>query len=161
MNSVYTASVKVTNVNPVAEKADTYKAKLYVDDELVSTANGVDIATGENGVIELSFTPHATGDIKAKIVVEATDIDYSLTTDEATVTVNKESPLSHTQVGKFENEGKGPVNTWNEKNESEVLYPASKLTGLKKGDKITKIVFRAKSNYSKKGNKVLAWIENT
>lgn len=161
VNSVYTASVKVTNVNPVAEKADTYKAKLYVDDELVSTANGVDIATGENGVIELSFTPHATGDIKAKIVVEATDIDYSLTTDEATVTVNKESPLSHTQVGKFENEGKGPVNTWNEKNESEVLYPANKLTGLKKGDKITKIVFRAKSNYSKKGNKVLAWIENT
>ena len=161
VNSVYTASVKVTNVNPVAEKADTYKAKLYVDDELVSTANGVDIATGENGVIELSFTPHATGDIKAKIVVEATDIDYSLTTDEATVTVNKESPLSHTQVGKFENEGKGPVNTWNEKNDSEVLYPASKLTGLKKGDKITKIVFRARSSYSLKGNKVLAWIENT
>ena len=162
VNSVYTASVKVTNVNPVAEKADTYKAKLYVDDELVSTANGVDIAPGENGVIELSFTPHATGDIKAKIVVEATDIDYSLTTDEATVTVNKESALSHTQVGKFENEGShSPLYTYNEKNESEVLYPASKLTGLKKGDKIAKIVFRAKSRYSMKGNKVLAWIENT
>ena len=115
----------------------------------------MDIATGENGVIELSFTPHATGDIKAKIVVEATDIDYSLTTDEATVTVNKESPLSHTQVGKFENEGKGPVYTWNEKNESEVLYPANKLTGLKKGDKITKIVFRARSSYSLNGHKLI------
>lgn len=162
VNNVYTASVKVTNVNPVAEKADTYKAKLYVDDELVGTANGVDIAPGENGMIEVSFTPHATGDIKAKIVVEATDIDYSLATDEATVTVNKESALSHTQAGKFENEGnKSPFYTYNEKNESEVLYPASKLTGLKKGDKIAKLVFRAKSSYSLKGNKVLVWIENT
>lgn len=161
VNSVYTASVKVTNVNPVAEKADTYKAKLYVDDELVSTANGVDIAPGENGVIELSFTPHATGDIKAKIVVEATDIDYSLATDEATVTVNKESALSHTQVGKFDAEGKAPFDTYNEKNETEVLYPASKLSGLKKGDKIAKLVFRAKSLYTQKNEKVLAWMENT
>ena len=161
VNSVYTASVKITNVNPVAEKADTYKAKLYVDDELVSTANGVDIAPGENGMIELSFTPHATGDVKAKIVVEATDKDYTLTTDVATVTVDKETALSHIQVGKFEDSGSSPFNTNYEKNEAEILYPVSKLSGLKKGDKIAKIVFRAKTSYSLKGHKVLAWMENT
>lgn len=161
VNSVYTASVKVTNVNPVAEKADTYKAKLYVDDELVGTANGVDIAPGENGMIEVSFTPHATGDVKAKIVVEATDKDYTLTTDVATVTVDKETALSHIQVGKFEDSGSSPFNTNYEKNEAEILYPVSKLSGLKKGDKIAKIVFRAKTSYSMKGHKVLAWMENT
>ena len=163
VNSPYTASITLSNVNAVDDKADTYKVSLYVDDELVATAQGVDIKAGENGTVAVSYTPHESGATSVKLVAEATDADYTLATDNASVNVKEEAALADVQVGKADNnnDGRTPFYLYNEINETEILYPVSKLSGLKNGDKISQVVFRGKSSSTLLNNVVRMWIENT
>lgn len=160
VNSAYTASLTLTNENSVDDPG-TYNVNLVVDDEVVATTPGVEIVAGETATVEVSYTPHTTGTVKAKIELVATDADYTLATDETDVTVREEMAIGDVQAGIVEDyDYKAPINLDWAESESEILYPASKLTGLKKGDKIGKITFRAKSKYTA-GKNVQLWMQNT
>lgn len=161
VNGKYTASVTIKNVNSVDETG-TYDVNLIVDGDVVATTPGVEIAADETAKVEVSYTPHATGTIKAKVEVVANDADYTMATDEADVIIKEEMAINDVQIGTVESDDSHtPFYLYNEQNESEILYPASKLTSLKKGDKIGKITFRAKAKYSLDYNDVKVWMQNT
>lgn len=161
VNGKYTASVTIKNINSVDETG-TYDVNLVVDGEVVATTPGVEIAADETAKVEVSYTPHATGTVKAKVEIVANDADYTIATDEADVIIKEEMAINDVQIGTVEtDDSHTPFYLYNEQNESEILYPASKLTALKKGDKIGKITFRAKAKYSLDYNDVKVWMQNT
>lgn len=164
VNSAYTASVTLHNLNPVAEKEGTYKVNLYIDGDLEASTDGVAIPSDEEATITVAYTPHKAGAVKAQLKVESLNNDYSLETAETDVTIGEESSLKEFQAGNVDQRGdfySKPMNMYYAKGNAEILYPASKLPGLKKGDKIAKLTFRLAAKYDMNDNDVKLWIENT
>ncbi len=144
VNSTYTATASVLNVASQAEAAESYTATLYVDGQVVATAdNTTEWAAGETRTFTFSYTPHAAGAVQAYIEVALAD-DYKLATPETTVTVAEEVFTSDYVVGTptakaFQQHA--PLRTYNEKSASETIYPASVLSGLESGTKILGIAY--------------------
>lgn len=164
VNSAYTASVTLHNLNPVAEKVGTYRVGLYIDGDLEASTDGIAIPSDEEATITVAYTPHVVGAVKAQLKVESLNNDYSLETTETDVTIGEESSLKEFQAGNVDQRGdyySKPMNLYYAKGNAEILYPASKLPGLKKGDKIAKLTFRLAAKYDMNDNDVKLWIENT
>ena len=155
-------SVTLRNLTLADEKADNYTVDLYYNNNKVATANGVDVASGATATINLAFKAHELGkypvyfqvtDIAGNVV--KSDVDtVSVVEEVATKTVIAGEAIESTTQNKY-----APVGS-NEYSQSEMIIPASVLTGLNAGDKITAVSFPGKAEKDVKGH-VKAWIANT
>ena len=159
-NKDYTATIKVKNISA---EADNLTATLYMDGEAVASeavtlaGNAMTAAEGtgrpgtygmsniaEPNIIELTFRPHTTGTLPAYIELKAGD--YVLTTAEVQVTIAEEKAESDLAMESNGTSGSSPLNLNYNNSESVSLYTADVLTnklGLKAGDKISSITFKA------------------
>lgn len=159
VNSNYTAKISLMNNNVVDEKGTTYDVTLYENDVEVAKAEGVDIASGATEDITVVYTPHHMGDVTLKLVASANDADYAVE-KEATANILEEMTLSDVQIGTPTTNERNIANPYYKHSKAEVLLPASKLGGLKAGNKIAKMVVRGvSSKESKHAAKI--WIANT
>ena len=159
VNSNYTAKISLMNNNVVDEKGTTYDVTLYENDVEVAKAEGVDIASGATEDITVVYTPHHMGDVNLKLVASANDADYAVE-KEATANILEEMTLIDVQIGTATTNERNIANTYDKHSKAEVLLPASKLGGLKAGNKIAKMVVRGVSaKESKHAAKI--WIANT
>lgn len=143
VNEPVTASITLNNKNLKPEAAGTYTATLYVDDEAVGTVDDITLPAGVATALPISFTPHAAGDIEAYITFTSYDGEVSLKSEASTITINPEVAIKDIASGTAASLGTAaPLNLSKKQSSGIVLYPASKLAGLKNGDKITKIVFK-------------------
>lgn len=163
VNSQYKAAVTLKNNNTKNEDGTTYDLTLYADGEEVAFANGVDLTTGSDAdathEFELAYTPHHTGEVALKLVIAANDDNYSKVV-EGTATVNEETSVKDVQVGEVKTTDRSPFYLYDKNNECEVLLPASKLTDIAAGQKITGFTIKGKS-YKDMNKKVQVWVENT
>lgn len=158
VNSPYTASATFKNLTLNTEDSASYNAYLYVDGERVAEAPGSTVLGGESGTVSLTFTPRKDGTFKAYIDIVSDG--YKVSTDTATITINKEQAVEAHQVGepqerKFTTIPIAPAFN----SEGQITYTAENLAaaGLKKGDKIKQIAFQgyATSSYTAKNLRVL------
>lgn len=141
VNNSVTITTELHNVHANTEPADSYTATLYVDGVAVDTAAGVELANGEDATFTFSYVPHKDGD--HTVYVEFAAGDYKVKSDEVTLNAKAESSNKVFTTGTASTtDFKVPVNTYYNNSESVLLYTPSKLSGLKKGDKISKIVFK-------------------
>ena len=70
VNSLYTATARVSNFTAAAITADQYTATLYVDGKPVATATAADVTSLAYETLSLSYTPHQAGTFPAYITIE-------------------------------------------------------------------------------------------
>lgn len=174
-NSDYTASVSMKNISA---SADNLTATLFVDGTAVAVkdvnlpANALTAAegTGNNHysnianptVIELTYRPKVAGEYPAYIELKSGD--HVVTTDEVTLVVEEEKIITGLTIGKSSgNESNSPLNLNYNNSESVSLYNAAKLAsfGLKDGDKIQSITFKANKTSSENTTVFSAYYEWT
>ena len=165
VNNAATFNAKLHNVNTKAEATDAYTATLLVDGQAVATAQSQDIAAGEEAAFTLAYTPHAEGTINAQVVFAAAGGEYQVASQQYTIEVAAESAATEIVTGEAKKLDNGlPTHMYNNKSVGVMLYTPAKLAGLKKGDKIEKLVFKGfganflDKNYS---SHLKVWIENT
>lgn len=164
VNSVLKASASMQNTNVKDEEADSYTATLYVDGKAAATAKAEAIEAGETQTFNFNYTPHQAGTFKAYI--EIASGEYKVASDETEIIVSEEKGIADKQIGEpsTRSYNVAPMSIYNSNSEAVLLYPASKLNSLTKGDKITKISFKGiiSSTNSLNGNpQIKAWIANT
>ena len=151
-NTDYTATVNVGNVGPNVENAGDYTATLYVDGEDVATSNEVNLPVAvingnynngeEENYTTLSFTfkPHTVGTVPAYIELKAGETVVKTAEVEVTIAEEKASAEAGTAVsGTVSN---APLHLLYCNSETVALYTGEML-GLKNGDKIQSITYRA------------------
>lgn len=151
-NTDYTATVNVGNVGPNVENAGEYTATLYVDGEAVATSNSVNLPVAvisgnynngeEENYTTLSFTfkPHTVGTLPAYIELKAGETVVKTAEVEVTIAEEKASAEAGTAVsGTVSN---APLHLLYCNSETVALYTGEML-GLKNGDKIQSITYRA------------------
>ena len=76
----------------IAETADAYTVKYYVNGTAVATAESTDLTAGSNKTFSIEYTPEveATTEFTTYIAMELTDGTVLAKSDEATLTVTKE-----------------------------------------------------------------------
>lgn len=141
VNSTLAISASLQNNNVKDEEAGNYTATLYYDDKAVSVAEPVAIAGGETQIFNFAYTPHVAGTFK--VYVEFAAGDYKVASKEFDITVNEELATGEVQAGTPDSRNSSaPVATYYCNSEAKMLYPASKLVSLSKGDKISKVSFK-------------------
>lgn len=167
VNVAYAGTVGVTNRNVLAEKAGTYTATLYFDDEPVATAENATILSGETAALGFSYTPHAVGSHNVYAVFENAADGYRAVSDTVAVTVTEEVGERNVQTATVSNTSRSdavPVSLYNKRSASDAIYDADMLSaiGLKKGDKLTKIYYKGYNTTSGEHTVTLkAWVRNT
>lgn len=164
VNSKLSASATLFNVGVKSEEADSYKATLYVDGQAVATATPEAITGGETKSFAFTYTPHTAGTFKA--YVEFAAGEYKVASAEQNVVISDEEAVSDVQIGepKERSNKTAPLNIYVTDSQSAILYPASKLTSLSKGDKITKIAFRgyiSSASHLNSVTNISVWMSNT
>ena len=161
VNSEATAQFTVQNYGPT-EAAGSYTAELLVNNQVVATAEAVEMTAGSVTTFDFAFTPHETGTfpILARIKMG----DYEVATAQSTIVVNEETVSSEKAVGDATTTntitGGAPVDPYYKYHVSEIIYPASQIN-LTKGTKITRIAFKGRNTGNAGVAHVQAWIENT
>ena len=162
VNSNYTASVKVRNLNTNTESADAYTATLYFGGEAVATAETVEMTSTASAEFAFTFTPHATGDFPMYMKLAWTD-GYEVVTDTVEVTVAAETSVKNLTVGEFYATNSSSPLFLNYKNSvSETLYTAKMLAdaGVKVGDKISSITYQGYNSSADLTTELKAFIMN-
>ena len=164
VNTTIELSATFYNDNLKAEKADDYTVKFYLDGEAVATAQSKDIESGAEATFPFSYTAHEPG--SHEMYIEFLAGDYSVKTDAVTVEFAPESADKDVVTGTAKKlANSAPVNVYSEQSSGVVLYPASKLAGLSKGDKIQKIVFKGWGAWGSTGtpytSHLTVYIQNT
>lgn len=161
VNSTYTATASVLNVASQAEAAESYTATLYVDGQVVATAdNTTEWAAGETRTFTFSYTPHAAGAVQAYIEVALAD-DYKLATPETTVNVAEEVFTTGVKVGTPNDEDEIPLYTFYKKSQSETIYPASEMPGLEVGSVINGLSYSGYNDEKVLSMHIKVWVECT
>ncbi len=96
VNYPFGAEATVLNLG-VPVSADDYTVTLYLNDEILATAETVDLAAGEEHVFTLSGVPHADGEFDAYIEVKIDD--NSIMTSAVTVNISEEKDSETFIVG--------------------------------------------------------------
>lgn len=163
VNKEMTATATIKNLNTKSEAANTYTAKLYFDDEVVGTADPVEMKGGQETAFTFTFAPHKAGSYQAHMEFEGDG--FLLKTADSAVAVSEEAADNEIQVGDARQaEYKAsPLSSYYNNSGSEVLYTAELLAerGLAKGAKVKSITFKGYSTTKTMLTKVSAWIENT
>ena len=163
VNNVYTATATVLNNNTKTEPAEGYKLELMVDGKTVATTASQTLKTDSTATFDFAFTPNKAGKYNAVIVLKAGD--YEVVSDTAEVTIAAETAGYDVQVGKVaaaSNVYATPINVYYKYSVSDVIYTQQLLeaSGLKKGDKITRISFKGYNKSGEVSTDVQAWIGN-
>lgn len=155
-----TATLK--NLTANIEAADSYTARLYLDGEVVAEAEATELAANSENTYEFSAMPHTEGTFDA--YVEFAGDNFTATSEVMQITVTEEVATSEIQVGEVkvtDSRKSAPLELYNNKSESETVYPASMLN-IAPGTKITRIAFRGKGSSAKNINiNMKMWLENT
>lgn len=169
-NVAATATVNVLNFGVADEAADAYTATLYVNGEAIATAEGVAIPMNHKlndagTQLSFSFRYPKVGTFPVYIEVKAGD--YSVATDPVDVAFAGEVATAEgKQVGTQTSTGRdyGFVNWYDNDGSStrytDILYPAAKIeaAGIKAGDKITAISFKASNSAKTFKAEVTSWV---
>ena len=163
VNNVYTATATVLNNNTKTEPAEGYKLELMVDGKTVATTASQTLKTDSTATFDFAFTPNKAGKCNAVIVLKAGD--YEVVSDTAEITIAAETAGYDVQVGKVaaaSNVYATPINVYYKYSVSDVIYTQQLLeaSGLKKGDKITRISFKGYNKSGEVSTDVQAWIGN-
>lgn len=163
VNNVYTATATVLNNNTKTEPAEGYKLELMVDGKTVATTASQTLKTDSTATFDFAFTPNKAGKYNAVIVLKAGD--YEVVSDTAEITIAAETAGYDVQVGKVaatSNSDATPINVYYKYSVSDVIYTQQLLeaSGLKKGDKITRISFKGYNKSGEVSTDVQAWIGN-
>lgn len=163
VNNVYTATATVLNNNTKTEPAEGYKLELMVDGKTVATTASQTLKTDSTATFDFAFTPNKAGKYNAVIVLKAGD--YEVVSDTAEITIAAETAGYDVQVGKVaatSNSYATPINVYYKHSVSDVIYTQQLLeaSGLKKGDKITRISFKGYNLTGEVSTDVQAWIGN-
>lgn len=163
VNNVYTATATVLNNNTKTEPAEGYKLELMVDGKTVATTASQTLKTDSTATFDFAFTPNKAGKYNAVIVLKAGD--YEVVSDTAEITIAAETAGYDVQVGKVaatSNSYATPINVYYKYSVSDVIYTQQLLeaSGLKKGDKITRISFKGYNKSGEVSTDVQAWIGN-
>lgn len=143
VNDEYVATMKVRNINTVAETAEAYTATLYFNGEAVATAETSEIASAAEANFEFAFTPHAAGTYPAYMKLAWTD-GYEMVSDTAQVVVAEEKATAAVVAGVGNGTACSPLFLNYKNSVSETLYTAEMLAeaGLKAGDKIGSLTYK-------------------
>jgi hypothetical protein len=151
-NADYTATVNVGNVGPNVENAGEYTATLYVGGEAVATSNEVNLPVAvisgnynngeEENYTTLSFTfkPHTVGTLPAYIELKTSE--NVVKTEEVQVEFAEEKASAETGTAVSGTVSNAPLHLIYCNSETVALYTGEML-GLKNGDKIQSITYRA------------------
>lgn len=161
VNNKYTATVTLKNINSNKEEAEGYEAKLYFDGKEAAKAEAVEVEAGDSASYTFSFTPHETGTYEAYI--EFSDGGYKATSSVVNVTVKTETAQREAQAGEATGASSDvPVALNYQYSETETVYTADQMKGLKKGDKISSITYRGYyANEEDYTTHLNVWIGNT
>lgn len=149
------------NINSQDVSAEDMKLTLYADDVPVAYAEGADIAAGESRSFELSYTPHATGDVQ--LYVELSIGDYKVNSAYLDVVVAEESADVQTNIGNgAASIGSVPfMFNWTHSG-YETVYKAEQIEGKGlEGMNIVRIAFPYTKKDAHGASEVKIWIENT
>ena len=149
VNTPYAATISLTNMNSVDEKAGGYAVKLYVDGEVVAEAEAPALAASATADYALTYYPHKTG--KSTVYIEVSSADgYVMKTKEVDVDIAEESSyVEYTAGTATTTDTKGPINSYYKYSQTETVYAKSLLAGLENGSKLGKISYRGYSTMSK------------
>lgn len=161
VNDEYVATMKVRNINTVAETAEAYTATLYFNGEAVSTAETSEIASAGEANFEFAFTPHAAGTYPAYMKLAWTD-GYEMVSDTAQVVVNEEKATAAVVAGVGNGTACSPLFLNYKNSVSETLYTAEMLAaaGLKAGDKIGSLTYQGYNTVGDVTTNVKAFVMN-
>ncbi|MBR5654690.1 MAG: carboxypeptidase regulatory-like domain-containing protein [Prevotella sp.] len=177
-NIDYTATAQLKNISAtISEAAGSYTATLYMGTEAIegeAVAMGINTKTNsysssgnnDNTASPTNFTftfkPHSAGTYTAYI--EFKSGDYTVTTDPVEVTIADEAIVSELAIGTPSNsDNNSPLNLNYNNSESVSLYNAQMLAsyGLKDGDKIQSITYKAFKTADEKTTVFSAYYEWT
>ena len=162
VNNPLNVTATLRNLTENIEEAESYTARLYLDGEVIAETEAIELAANGENTYEFSGMAHETGTFEA--YVEFTGSNFTATSDVVNVTVTEELATADIQVGEVkvtDSRKSAPLELYNNKSESETVYPAS-LLNMAPGTKITRIAFRGKGSTTKSITaNVQVWIENT
>lgn len=162
VNNMVTATATLHNLTANVEEAESYTARLIVDGETVAEAEAVELAANGDNEYTFNFMPHEVGTVEA--YVEFAGDGFTATSDVVSMAIGEELATADIQVGQVlvtDSRKSAPLELYNNKSESETVYPAS-LLNLAPGTKISRIAFRGKGSSAKSiSATVQVWLENT
>lgn len=166
VNHAFNASVNVLNPTANDIKASDYTATLFFNGEKFAEAQTKDLKSGEKATLQFTKTPHeALENAKAVIVLNYNDKEAK--SDTTIINIAAEVTFGVFQTGDsttLTSSAHQPVNTTYRYSETDVIYPADKIT-VPQGASITGVFFRGtRSGYSDKNPwyaAVKVYIENT
>ena len=160
VNSPIAASITVNNMGQ-NEMADSYQAQLLLGEDVVATAESVDIAQGASAIFNFSYTPHAAVE-DATLTAQLIDNEGAvLTKATETITITEEVMSSEVTIGTKSSSTQyyAPLYSYDSYSWSEVVYLASQIN-VESGKSISKIAFKGRNATAAKGT-VQVWIENS
>ena len=165
-----TATVNVLNLGLADEAADSYTVTAYIDGEAAATGEAVALPMNHKlsdagTQLSVSYMMHKPGTYSVYLKVAAGD--YSVQTEAVDVTIAEEVAVAEAiEVGAgttFSREY-APIDFYNyeQARTSDILYTNAQLTafGLKSGDKIMSLAFKANAPTSKtmSSSTLTAWV---
>ena len=165
-----TATVNVLNLGIVDEAADDITVTAYINGEAAATGEAVALPmnhklTDAGTQLSVSYMMHKPGTYSVYLKVAAGD--YSVQTEAVDVTIAEEVAVAEAievGAGTTFNREYAPIDFYNyeQARTSDILYTNAQLTafGLKSGDKITSLAFKAKAPTSKtmSNSTLTAWV---
>ena len=169
-NVAFTATVNILNLGIADEAADSYTVTAYLDGKAVATGEAIAIPMNHklsDAGTQLSVNVLSTKTGEFPVYLEVKAGDYSVKTDVVNVLFGGEVFVSEAkQVGTQTSTGRdyGFVDWWNNDGSitryTDILYPAAKISaaGIKAGDKITAISFKASNSAKTFKADVTSWV---
>lgn len=162
VNNPINVVATLRNMTENVEAADSYTARFYLNGEVVAETEATELASNGENTYQFTAMAHQTGTFEA--YVEFAGDHFTAVSDVVNITITEELATAEIQVGdvKVTDQRKNaPLELYNNKSESETIYPSS-LLNLSPGTKITRIAFRGKGTSNKDITaNVQVWLENT
>ena len=162
VNNPINVVATLRNMTENVEAADSYTARFYLNGEVVAETEATELASNGENTYQFTAMAHETGTFEA--YVEFAGDNFNATSPTYMMTITEELATAEIQVGdvKVTDQRKNaPLELYNNKSESETIYPSS-LLNLSPGTKITRIAFRGKGTSNKDITaNVQVWLENT
>lgn len=143
VNTPYTATAHVRNVEHSALSASAYTARLYVNGEAVARAESQTVAAGGEADFTFRFTPHAALTAPACIVFNVND-DVVNTSDTVSLAIQPEKARGTWQAGDsltLSSTGRAPASLLYANSKAVVIYPKN-IIGMPAGSDITRLYFK-------------------
>ena len=164
VNTPYTATAHVRNVEHSALSASAYTARLYVNGEAVARAESQTVAAGGEADFTFRFTPHAALTAPACIVFNVND-DVVNTSDTVSLAIQPEKARGTWQAGDsltLSSTGRAPASLLYANSKAVVIYPKN-IIGMPAGSDITRLYFKG---YTSTGGtdydaRVKVYLQNT